>query len=52
MCKHAAKENGFQDLFEFMIESMLIAERNEFLTANLGNRGNGYCPDSSLRPWP
>lgn len=34
MCKHAAKENGLQDLFYFMIESMFVAERNEFLTAN------------------
>ena len=47
MCKHAAKENGLQDLFEFMIESMLVAERNEFLTANPGNKGNGYRPGST-----
>lgn len=33
MCKHAAKGNGLQNLFEFMIESMPVAERNEFLTA-------------------
>lgn len=44
MCKHAAKENGLQDLFEFMIESILVAERNEFLPANPGNKGNGYVP--------
>lgn len=47
MCKHAAKENGLQDLFEFMIESILVAERNEFLTANPGNKGNGYRPGST-----
>lgn len=47
MCKHAAKENGLQDLFEFMIESMLVAERSEFLTANPGNKGNGYRPGST-----
>lgn len=41
MCKHAAKENGFQNIFEFMIECMPAAERNEFLTANSGNKGNG-----------
>ena len=27
-----------------MIENMLIAELNEILTANLGNKGNGYRP--------
>ena len=47
MCKHAAKENGLQNLFEFMIESMPVAKRSEFLTANPGNKGNGYRSDST-----
>lgn len=44
MCKHTAKENGLQDSFELMIESILVAERNEFLIANPGNKANGYRP--------
>ena len=39
MCKHAEKENGFQDLMEIMLESLMVAERGEFL------REGG-------RPWP
>ena len=31
MCKHAQKENGLHDLLEIMIESMMVAERGEFL---------------------
>lgn len=44
MCKHAQKKNGFHDLMEMMIESMMLAERNEFLAENPGNKGNGYRP--------
>lgn len=42
MCKHAAKGNGLHDLMEIMIESMMVAERGEFLSDNPGNKGNGY----------
>ena len=31
MCKHAEQENGFQDLMEIMLESLMVAERGEFL---------------------
>ena len=34
MCKHAQKENGLHDLMEIMLESMMVAERDEFLTEN------------------
>ena len=44
MCKHAQKENGLHDLLEIMIESMMVAERGEFLSENQGNKGNGYRP--------
>ena len=44
MCKHAAKENGLHDLMEIMLESMMVAERSEFLADNPGNKGNGYRP--------
>lgn len=47
MCKHAAKGNGLHDLMEIMIESMMVAERGEFLAENPGNKGNGYRPDST-----
>lgn len=47
MCKHAAKENGLHDLLEIMIESMMVAERGEFLAGNPGNKGNGYRPGST-----
>lgn len=42
MCKHAAKGNGLHDLMEIMLESMMVAERGEFLADNPGNKGNGY----------
>ena len=32
---------------EIMIESMMVAERGEFLADNLGNKGNGYRPGST-----
>ena len=41
MCKHAAKGNGLHDLMEIMIESMMVAERGEFLADNPGNKGTG-----------
>ena len=44
MCKHAQKENGLHDLLEIMIESMMVAERGEFLSEDQGNKGNGYRP--------
>lgn len=47
MCKHAAKGNGLHDLMEIMLESMMVAERSEFLADNPGNKGNGYRPGST-----
>ncbi len=40
MRKHASKGNGLHDLMEIMIESMMVAERGEFLADNPGNKGN------------
>ena len=37
MCKHAQKKNGLHDLMEIMLESMMVAERSEFLVDNPGN---------------
>ena len=47
MCKHAQKGNGLHDLLEIMIESMMVAERGEFLAENPGNKGNGYRPGTT-----
>lgn len=47
MCKHAQKKNGLHDLMEILIESMMVAERGEFLADNPGNKGNGYRPGKS-----
>ena len=44
MRKHAEKENGLHDLMEIMLESMMVAERSEFLRENPLNKGNGYRP--------
>lgn len=44
ICKHAEKKNGLHDLMEIMLESMMVAERGEFLADNPGNKGNGYRP--------
>ena len=44
MCKNVQKGNGLHDLLEIMIESMMVAERGEFLAENPGNKGNGYRP--------
>ena len=44
LCKHAKRENGLQDLMEIMIESMMVAERREYLHEDglLGDKGNGF----------
>lgn len=42
MSKHTEKENGLHDLMEIMLESMMVAERSEFLHENPQNKGNGY----------
>ena len=47
ICKHAAKGNGLHDLMEIMIESMMVAERGEFLADNPDNKGNVYRPGST-----
>ena len=40
---HAEKENGLHDLIEIMLESMMVAERGEYLRGiDDGNKGNGY----------
>ena len=42
MCKHAEKENGLHDLLEIMLESLMVAERGEFLRGQEDhNKGNG-----------
>lgn len=40
--KHLDREKGLQDLMELMIESMMQAERRDFLDSQQGNKGNGY----------
>ena len=41
MCKHAEKENGVNDLLEIMLESLMVAERGEFLQEQADrNKGN------------
>lgn len=42
MRKHAEKENGLHDLFEIMLESMMVAECSEILHKHPQNKGNGY----------
>ena len=44
LCKHAERENGLQDLLEIMIESMMVAERREYLREDglPGDKGNGF----------
>ena len=43
MCKHAEKENGLHDLLEIMLESLMVAERSEFLSKQVDrNKGNGF----------
>ena len=41
--KHLERGKGVQDLLEIMLESMLLAERGEFLhNSTDGNKGNGF----------
>ena len=40
--KHVERERGLQELMELMIESMMKAERRDFLDTSVGNKGNGY----------
>lgn len=40
--KHLERERGLQELMELMIESMMLAERRDFLDARPGNMGNGF----------
>lgn len=40
--KHIEREHGLQELMELMIESMMRAERRDFLDSSPGNKGNGY----------
>ena len=40
--KHIERERGLQDLMELMIESMMTAERRDFLDTHPGNKGNGF----------
>jgi transposase-like protein len=40
--KHIERERGLQELMELMIESMMTAERRDFLDTNPGNKGNGF----------
>lgn len=47
MCKHAQRENGLHDLMEILIESVMVAERGEFLAHAPGNKGNGYRPGTA-----
>lgn len=42
MSKHAERENGLHELMEIMLESMMVAERREFLEDSSGNKGNGF----------
>lgn len=44
ICKHSEKDNGLQDLMEIMIESMMVAERREYLHEDdlPGDKGNGF----------
>lgn len=42
LSKHVERERGLQDLLEITLESLMLAERNEFLTEYPGNKGNGY----------
>jgi len=40
--KHIERDRGLQDLMELMIESMMTAERRDFLDNNPANKGNGF----------
>ena len=51
MCKHAEKENGLHDLLEIMLESLMVAERGEFLRLQKDfrrvTRMRGAMPDEN-----
>lgn len=49
ICKHSERENGLQDLFEILLESMMVSERREYLRENStsGNKCNGFRPGHS-----
>ena len=49
MRKHAEKENGLHDLMEIMLESMMVAERGDFLQ-NAQLYGHHYSK-SSISAW-
>ena len=40
--KHFEKENGIQDLLEIMLESLMVAERREFLSSSLCDKWGRY----------
>jgi putative transposase len=40
--KHLDREKGLQELMELMIESIMRAERQDFLDNNPDNKGNGF----------
>ena len=40
--KHLDRERGLQELMEIMIESMMQAERRDFLDNKPDNKGNGF----------
>lgn len=43
--KHAEQRNGPNDLLSIMLESMMMAERGEFLRVDsTGNKGNEFRP--------
>ena len=42
MRKHAEKENGLHDLMEIMLESMMVAERSEFLREKSLKQGQRF----------
>ncbi len=47
MRKHAEKKNGLHDLMEIILESIMVAERREFMADNPGNKGSGNRPVST-----
>ena len=48
MRKHAEKENGLHDLMEIMPESMMVAERSEFLHENPQNKAMAIVLDMPM----
>lgn len=42
IAKHSEQKNRLQDLMKLMLESMMIAERREFLDNTEGNKNNGF----------